>query len=330
VRRTIIGFIITCALGCLCVAPLAPEAQQPKHVHRIGLLGILSPAIGESKAESFRQGLRDVGYMEGKNILIESRWAEGHRERLAELVADLVRLDVAVIVTESTPAALAAKQATHTIPIVMAVSGDPVVVGLVASLARPGGNVTGLTFQAPALSGKRLELLKEAAPQTTLVAVLWNATNPAAAGFLGETEAAARALGLQVHAVAVHSPADLDGAFEAIASAQPSALITLADGMLVDNRRRIVAFAAQRRLPALFPDRDFAEAGGLMTYGPNLAANFRRAAYYVDRILKGAQPADLPVEQPVKLELVLNLKAAKALGMTMPPSLLLLADEVIQ
>jgi putative ABC transport system substrate-binding protein len=312
------------------MVPRAVEAQPSAPVPRIGLLSILSPAVGQAKAESFRQGLREVGYIEGQNILIESRWAEGHRERFAELAADLVRMQVAVIGADSTPAALAAKQATQTIPIVMITSGDPVAVGLVASLARPGGNVTGLTFQAPQLSGKRLELLKEAASQTTRVAVLWNATNPAAAGFLGETEAAAHALGLQLHAVAVRNPADLDRAFEVIARTQPSALITLADGMLLDNRRRIVAFAAQRRLPALFPDRDFAEAGGLMTYGPNLAANFRRAAYYVDRILKGAQPADLPVEQPMKLELIINLKTAEALGLTLPPTLLFQADEVIK
>jgi putative ABC transport system substrate-binding protein len=324
-----VGFIVTLTLSLLMV-PRAVEAQPSAQVPRIGLLSILSPAVGQSKAESFRQGLRDVGYIEGKNILIESRWAEGHHERFAELAADLVRMKVAVIVTDTTPVTLAAKQATQTIPIVMTTSGDPVAVGLVASLARPGGNVTGLTFQAPELSGKRLELLKEAASQTTLVAVIWNATNPSHAGFLGETEAAARALGLQLHSVEVRSPADLDRAFEAIASTQPSALITLADGMLLDNRRRIVAFAAQSRLPAIFPDRDFAEAGGLMTYGPNLAANFRRAAYYVDRILKGAQPADLPVEQPMKFELVINLKTAQALGLTLPPSILFQADEAIK
>jgi putative ABC transport system substrate-binding protein len=328
-QRHAVGLLVTLTLGLLMVLR-AVEAQPSAPVPRIGLLSILSSAVGQAKAESFRQGLRDVGYIEGQNILIESRWADGHRERFAELAADLVRMQVAVIGADSTPAALAAKQATQTIPIVMITSGDPVAVGLVASLARPGGNVTGLTFQAPQLSGKRLELLKEAASQTTRVAVLWNATNPAAAGFLGETEAAAHALGLQLHAVEVRSPADLDRAFEAIASAQPSALITLADGMLLDNRRRIVAFAAQRRLPALFPDRDFAEAGGLMTYGPNLAANFRRAAYYVDRILKGAQPADLPVEQPMKLELIINLKTAEALGLTLPPTLLFQADEVIK
>jgi putative tryptophan/tyrosine transport system substrate-binding protein len=327
-RRPLV-LLVTLAFGLL-VVPFVVEAQPPAQVPRIGLLSLFSPALGESKAESFRQGLRDVGYMEGQHIVIESRWAEGHRERLAELAADLVRMQVAVIVTESTAAALAAKQATQRIPIVMATGSDPVAVGLVASLARPGGNVTGLTFQAPGLSGKRLELLKEAAPQTTLAAVLWNATNPVHAGILGETEAAARALGLQVHAVAVHSPAELDRAFEAIASTRPSALITFGDGMFTDNIRRLVAFAAQSQLPAIFPDREFAEAGGLMTYGPNLAANFRRAAYYVDRILKGAKPADLPVEQSMTFELVINLKTAEALGLTIPPSLLFQADEVLR
>jgi ABC-type uncharacterized transport system substrate-binding protein len=327
-RRPLV-LLVTLAFGLL-VVPFVVEAQPPAQVPRIGLLSLFSPALGESKAESFRQGLRDVGYMEGQHIVIESRWAEGHRERLAELAAALVRMQVAVIVTESTAAALAAKQATHRIPIVMATGSDPVAVGLVASLARPGGNVTGLTFQAPGLSGKRLELLKEAAPQTTLAAVLWNATNPVHAGILGETEAAARALGLQVHAVAVHSPAELDRAFEAIASTRPSALITFGDGMFTDNIRRLVAFAAQSQLPAIFPDREFAEAGGLMTYGPTLAANFRRAAYYVDRILKGAKPADLPVEQSMQFELVINLKTAEALGLTIPPSLLFQADEVLR
>jgi putative ABC transport system substrate-binding protein len=312
------------------VVLLAVEAQPSAPVPRVGLLCLFSPAIGESKAESFRQGLRDVGYIEGKNILIESRWAEGHRERLAELAADLVRLEVAVMVTESTPAALAAKQATQTIPIVTAAVGDPVAAGLVASLARPGGNVTGVTTFTSELSGKRLELLKEAAPQTTLVAVLWNAVNPSNMGYLEDTKAAAQALGLPLQAVAVRTPSDFDRAFEAMASTRPSALITLPDGMLVDNRAPIVAFAAKNQLPAIFPDREFAEAGGLMTYGPNLAANFRRAAAFVDKILKGAKPADLPVEQPMKFELIINLKTAKALGMTIPPSLLLLADEVLQ
>jgi putative ABC transport system substrate-binding protein len=326
---SVVGLFVTLTLGLLMVPP-AVEAQPAAPVPRIGLLCLFSSATGQSKAESFRQGLRDLGYLEGKNILIESRWAEGHRERLAALAADLVRLDVAVIVTESPPAALAAQQATHTIPIVTAAIGDPVALGLVASLARPGGNVTGLTLQDPKLSGKRLEFLKEAAPHATLVTVIWNATNPAHASYLGETEAAARALGLQLHAIAVRSPAELDRAFEAIASTRPSALITLADGMLLDNRTDIVAFAAKSRLPAIFPDREFAEAGGLMTYGPNLAANFRRAATFVDKILKGAKPADLPVEQPMKFKFVINLKTAQTLGLTLPPHLLYFADEVIQ
>jgi putative tryptophan/tyrosine transport system substrate-binding protein len=327
--RRIVGFFVTLALGLLVVS-LAGAAQPSAPVPRIGLLSVLSPAIGESKAESFRQGLRELGYLEGQNILLESRWAEGHRERLADLAADLVRMKVGVIVTESTVSALAAKQATDTIPIVMTTSGNPVADGLVASLARPGGLVTGLTMFTPELSGTRLQLLKEVAPQTLLVAVLWNAANPAHAGPLEETKTAAQALGLQLQSVEVHAPSDLDRAFEAMASTRPSALITLADGMLLDNRARIVAFAAQSRLPAIFPDRDFAEVGGLMTYGPNLAANFRRAAAFVDKILKGAKPADLPVERPMTFELVINLKTAKALGLTIPPTLLFQADEVIQ
>jgi putative tryptophan/tyrosine transport system substrate-binding protein len=327
--RQTVGFFVTLALGLLVVS-LAVAAKPSAQIPRIGLLSVFSPALGESKAESFRQGLRELGYFEGKNILLESRWAEGHRERLAELAADLVRMEVAVIVTESTVSALAAKQATDTIPIVMTTSGDPVAAGLVASLARPGGLVTGLTMFTPELSGTRLRLLTEVAPQTLLVAVLWNAANPGHAVPLEETKAAAQSLGLQLQSVEVRTPSDLDRAFEAMASTRPSALMTLADGMLVDNRARIVAFAAQSRLPAIFPDRDFAEVGGLMTYGPSLAANFRRAAAFVDKILKGAKPADLPVERPMKFELVINLKTAKTLGLTIPPTLLFQADEVIQ
>jgi putative tryptophan/tyrosine transport system substrate-binding protein len=325
----VVALLITLALGRFVVS-LAVAAQPSAHVPRIGLLSVFSPAIGEAKAESFRQGLRELGYIEGQNILLESRWAEGHRERLADLAADLVRLQVDIIVTESTVSALAAKQATDTIPIVMTTSGNPVAEGLVASLARPGGLVTGLTMFTPELSGTRLQLLKEVAPQTLLVAVLLNAANPAHAGPLEETKATAQSLGLQLQSVEVRAPSDLDRAFEAMASTRPSALITLPDGMLMDNRARIVAFAAKSWLPAIFPDRDFAEAGGLMTYGPNLAANFRRAAAFVDKILKGAKPADLPVERPMTFELVLNLKTAEALDLTIPPTLLFQADEVIR
>jgi putative tryptophan/tyrosine transport system substrate-binding protein len=242
----------------------------------------------------------------------------------------LVRLGVAVIVTESTVSALAAKQATDTIPIVMATSGNPMAEGLVASFARPGGTVTGLTMFTPELSATRLRLLTELVPQTHLVAVLVNAANPAHVDPWEETKAMAHELGLQLQAVEVRTPSDFDRAFEAMARTRPGALITLPDGMLLDNRARIVAFAAQSRLPAIFPDRDFAEAGGLMTYGPNLAANFRRAAAFVDKILKGAKPADLPVERPMTFELVINLKTAKALGLTISPTLLFQATEVIQ
>jgi putative tryptophan/tyrosine transport system substrate-binding protein len=325
----LVALLITLVLGLL-VGSLAVAAQPSAHVPRIGLLSVLSPALGEAKAESFRQGLRELGYMEGQNMLLEPRWAAGHRERLAELAADLVRLGVAVMVTESTVSALAAKQATDTIPIVMTTSGNPMAEGLVASFARPGGLVTGLTMFTPELSGQRLRLLTELVPEARLVAVLVNAANPAHADPLAETQAAAHALGLQLQAVEVHAPSDLDRAFEAMASAWPSALITLPDGMLVDHRARLVAFAAQSRLPAIFPDRDFAEAGGLMTYGPNLAANFRRAAAFVDKILKGAKPADLPVERPMTFELVINLKTAQALGLTIPPALLFQATEVLR
>jgi putative tryptophan/tyrosine transport system substrate-binding protein len=325
----LVALLITLALGLLVVSR-AMAAQPAAQVPRIGLLSVFSPALGESKAESFRQGLRELGYVEGQNIRLETRWAAGHQERLAELAADLVRLEVAVLVTESTPSALAAMQATGTIPIVMATSGDPVAAGLVASFARPGGTVTGLTMFTPELSSQRLRLLQEAFPQTRLVAVLWNAANPAHVAPLAETKATAHALGLPLQAVEVRAPSDLDRAFEAIARTRPGALITLPDGMLVDNRARIVAFAAQSRLPAIFPDRDFAEAGGLMAYGPSLAANFRRAAAFVDKILKGAKPADLPVERPMTFELVINLKTARALGLTIPPALLFQADEVMQ
>jgi putative ABC transport system substrate-binding protein len=290
----------------------------------------LSPALGEAKGESFRQGLRELGYVEGQNRLLEFRWAAGHRERLAELAADLVRLGVAVIVTESTVSALAAKQATDTIPIVMATSGHPIAEGLVASCARPGGTVTGLTMFTPELSATRLRLLTELAPQTHLVAVLVNAANPAHVDPWEETKAMAHELGVQLQAVEVRTPSDFDRAFEAMARTRPGALITLPDGVLLDNRARIVAFAAQSRLPAVFSDRDFAEAGGLMAYGPNLAANFRRAAAFVDKILKGAKPADLPVERPMTFELVMNLETAHALGLTIPPVLLFQATDVIR
>lgn len=241
----------------------------------------------------------------------------------------MVRLKVDVIVTQSDLAALAAKRATPKIPIVMAIAGDPVKAGVVASLARPGGNVTGLTLIHPELSGKRLQLLKEVAPKTTLVAVIWNPTNPGAANFLRETEAAARSLGLKIHAIEARAPADLDAAFKAVADARPSAFFTIPNGMFEANRPRIVEFATKNRLPGVFPNREFPEAGALMSYGPNFSANFRRAAAFVDKILKGAEPAALPIEQPTTLELVVNLKAAKTLGLKIPASMRARADLLI-
>jgi putative ABC transport system substrate-binding protein len=321
-------FILALALASLA-PPLAADAQQPAKVARIGIL-TLAVASSTPLFEAFRQGLREHGYVEGQNIAFEYRFAQGRADRLPTMAAELVSMKVDVIVTESVAAALAARRATQTIPIVMAISGDPVGAGLVASLPRPGGNVTGLSLLAPELSGKRLQLLTEAAPRTTRVAVIWNPVSPASAGYLRETEAAARSLRLQLQPVEVRSPAGLDAAFKAVARARPSALITLADGMLADNRTRIVQFAAKSQLPGIFPHREWADAGGLMAYGPSFDSNWRRAATFVDKILKGAKPADLPVEQPTKFELVINMKAAKALGLTIPQSILIQATELIQ
>jgi putative ABC transport system substrate-binding protein len=317
-----------CGSVAMLAAPLAAEAQSAK-VARIGVL-TLSVASSTPIFDAFRQGLREHGYVEGQNIALEFRFAQGRPEKLPAMAAELVQMKVEVIVTESVLAAREAKQATGAIPIVTAIHGDPVGAGLVASLTRPGGNVTGLSLLAPELSGKRLEFLKEVTPKATQVAAIWNAANSAAARYLTETRAAARSLGVQLQSVEVRQPSDLDAAFEAVAGARPSALITLPDGMLLANKTRIIEFAAKTRLPAVFPDQEFAEAGGLMAYGPSLAWNFRRAAAYVDKLLKGAKPTDLPIEQPTKFELVINLKTAKALGLTIPPSLLGRADQVIE
>jgi putative ABC transport system substrate-binding protein len=279
--------------------------------------------------EAMLQVLRESGYVEGQNMVLEYRFAEGKMDRLAALASELVRLQVDVIVAEGNAAALAAKQATQSIPIVM-VASDPVRAGVVASLARPGGNVTGLTLIAPELSAKRLDLLREALPRMTLVAVIWNSSNPANAEYVRETEAAARSLGVQVQAIAVRSPAELDDALKTVADLRPNALITISDSMLASLRTRIVDFAMTNRLPGIFPNREFAELGGLMSYSPNLTDLVQQAGLLVDKVLKGAKPADLPVEQPTKLDLVINLKTAKALGITMPPHLLMLADEVLQ
>jgi putative ABC transport system substrate-binding protein len=303
-------------------------------VYRIGrFTSGLPPTAGPNPSEdAFRQHLRDLGYVEGHNLVIESRYAEGRLERLPDLVAELVQLKVEVIVAGGSPAIHAAQHATRTIPIVMAASGDPVGEGFVASLARPGGNITGLSWLWTELPGKRLEILKETVPQSARVAVLANPVAATYASDMHNLTVAARALGLHLHVVELRHPEEVDSAFAAMTREGADALIVVADALLLSPslRGRIADLAATSRLPAMYSWKFFVEAGGLMSYGPSLPDMWRRAATYVDKILKGAKPADLPVEQPMKFELIINLKAAKALGMTMPPSLLLLADEVIQ
>jgi len=312
-------------------APLATVAQPAGKVARIGRLEQSSSGTDAA----FRQGLRELGYVEGQNIVIEYRYAEGKAERLPELAAELVGLKVDVIVSGGTLAPLAAKQATNTIPIVLAAAGDPVGTGLVANLAKPGGNVTGLSNLSKDLTAKRLQILKEIVPGLRRVAVLWNAANIVAALHIPETEAAARTLGLQVQSLEVHGPDDFENALLerrllAAISRGGGALFVVDDPLVMRYRMPIADFAVRNRLPATAIYKSFAEAGGLMTFGASLADLYRRAAIYVDKILKGAKPGDLPVEQPTKFELVINLKTAKALGLTIPSSLLLRADQVIE
>jgi len=318
-------------LGGAAVWPLAARAQQMGKVPRIGYLGSSSPSLEPHFVEAFRQKLRELGHIEGENIAIEYRWAEGQDGRLPELAAELVRLQPNVIVTAGTPGALAAMQATKTIPIVMASSGDPVGAGLVTSLARPGGHVTGFTIVGPQIEGKRLDLLKEAVPELSRVAVLWNPSNPALVSYFDTIENAGRTLRISLDPVAEVRRADeLDNAFFAIASARPRALLVVADRFLLAHRKRIVEFAVAKRLPGMFPYREYVEAGGLMSYAPSNIELFRGAATYVDKILKGAKPGDLPVQEPTKLELIVNLKTSKAIGLTVPESFLLRADELIE
>jgi putative ABC transport system substrate-binding protein len=276
------------------------------------------------------EGLRDLGYIEGKTIEIEWKWGMDRDERLPVLAAELVRLDVDVIVTAGTPAAKALKNATGTIPIIMALVGDPIAAGLVASLARPGGNATGFSIVAPELSGKRLQLLKEIVPAISGVAVMSNVANPQSQIELREMQAAAQTLNLQLHSVQISAESSLENEFEKLSKESIQALIVLTDAVLYSQRSRIVALAAAKRLPAMYFFREFVQEGGLMSYAPSDRDLFRRAATYVDRVLKGTNPGDLPVEQPIKFELIINLKTAKALGLTIPESFLLRADEVIE
>jgi putative ABC transport system substrate-binding protein len=315
------------ATAMLSVFQLA-EAQQPKKVPRVGILRLGSPP--DPFVEAFRQGLRDLGYMEGKNILIEYRYAEGKSDRLPNLAAELVLIKSDVIVTADTPPIRAAKNATREIPIIMGNVADPVAAGLVASLARPGGNITGLANLAPELDGKRLELLKETLPIVTRVAWVWDPGNPALTIRLKKMQAAAQALGLKLHALEVRNPEELESAFKAAIRERAGALLVPAV-MVSSYRRQIVDFAEKKRLPLIYDTREFVEqAGGLMSYGPDFSDLWRRAAIYVDKILKGAKPADLPVEQPTKFELVINLKTAKQIGLTIPPNVLARADKVIK
>jgi putative tryptophan/tyrosine transport system substrate-binding protein len=323
---------ITLIGGAAAAWPMTARAQQTGKVSRIGYLGNSSQSLERLLVDAFRQKLRDLGHVEGENLAIDYRWAEGRDDRLPGLAVELVRLQPDVIVTVGTPGTLAAKQATGTIPIVFASSGNPIEGGLVASYARPGGNVTGFTILGPDLEGKRLELLKETVPGLSRIAMLWNPTNPAiTTGYYQQTRAAATALGLAVSTAAeVRRPEDMKDAFATIASERPHALFVITDRSLLANRMQILNFAATNRLPAMYPYREYVDAGGLMSYAPSDIDQLRRTAVYVDRILKGAKPADLPVQEPTTFELVINLKTAKMLGLDVSPTLLLRADEVIE
>ena len=325
-------------LGALVLAlavfalPLAAKAQAPPTVPRAGYLSVGSASDPRRAAllVAFRQGLRDQGYIEGKNIIVEVRFAEGDYGRLRDLSAELVRLKVDVIVAYGTPSAQAARNATSSIPIVMSAVVDPVRAGLVASLGRPAGNVTGLSLMAPELIGKQMQLLKELLPEVSRVGVLWNPANTSNEPQLREAEAAAQVMKVRLQPLETREPNDIDNAFAAMTRERAGAVIVLVDGMLVDNRTRIARLAERTRLPAVYGLREHVEAGGLLFFGATPADLNRRAAVFVDKILKNAKPADLPVEQPAKFELVINMKTAKGLKMTVPQSILVRADEVVQ
>ncbi len=327
--RGVTTLSLVVALSILA-APLVVDAQPAGKVYRIGYLSS-GPATSNLYREAFQQGLRELGWVEGQNIVTDYRFAEGRLDRLPDLAAELVQLKVDVIVASPTPAAVAAKNATGTVPIVMWGVGDPVGLGLIASLARPGGNVTGLSFSVGMDTfGKGLELLREAVPKVRRVAVLSNPANPAHALAINNVKVAARSLRVQLQLVEARGPNEFDGAFAVMAKERVAAVLVLADSVFVFQRARLADLAARNRLPSMHGNRENVEAGGLMSYGPTNVDALRRAASFVDKIFKGAKPADLPVEQPTKFELVINLKTAKALGLTIPQSLLLRADQVIE
>jgi putative ABC transport system substrate-binding protein len=320
---------ILVAVVLLTVTVIA-NAQQPPKVPRIAFLLGGSSSFYSARIDPFKQGLKELGYVDGKNIAIEYRYAEGKADRLLDLAAELVRLKVDVILATATPSVLAVKKASATIPIVLMGVGDPVASGLVTSLARPGGNITGLTLLAPELSGKRLELLKEVVPNVTRVAFLWNSTNPDQVPQWREAQAAAQELRLHLQSLEVRSSNDFDTAFEAALRERAQALAVAPEPLIRTHFKSIVEFAAKNQLPAMYANPDFVDAGGLMSYAPSYDDLSRRAATYVDKILKGTKPADLPVEQPTKFELVINLKTAKQIGLTIPPNVLARADKVIR
>jgi putative ABC transport system substrate-binding protein len=325
----LIGLVVVLTVGLLD-APFAAEAQPAGKAHRIGFLGNSTAALEANLVTPFREGLRELGYVEGQNIAIEYRWAEGKYERFPGLIAELLAQRVEVIVTAGTPATQAVKKATTSVPLVMVGVGDPVASGIVVSLKRPGGNITGVTSIADETQGKRLELLREILPTASSIAVLSNPENQSLGPVLNELRAAAKFLGMKVQVFDVKTAGDLEEAFKAIVRARPGVLQVMGDRMFLHNRQRIVDFATKQHLPAVAVHPELVEAGGLFSFGPSYPGMHRRAAYFVDRILKGMKPADLPVERPTKFEFVINLKTAKALGLTIPPSVLARADQLIE
>jgi putative ABC transport system substrate-binding protein len=321
----IVAIVVALAM-CGAVA----QAQQPAKVPRIGYVDAGSPATTGHRVQAFMQGLRELGYMDGQKIVIEYRWAEGKLERLPGFVADLLHAKVDVIVSSATPAIRLAKEQTTTIPIVMAGVTDPVANGFVASLARPGGNITGLTHLSPDLTGKRLELLKEVVPKLSRVGVLWNPNQPGQPLAYKEAQVAAQELKVTLISMEARNREEIERVLSGVGKERPQALFELPDPLIFVNRELIAEFAAKHRLPAMYSFREYVDAGGLMSYGTSFPELFRRAAYFVDKILKGTKPADLPVEQPTKFEFVINLKAAKQIGLTIPPNVLARADRVIK
>jgi putative ABC transport system substrate-binding protein len=316
-------------LGGAASWPLAARAQQPGKVWRIGFLRYAAP--NAAHLDAFRRGLRDLGYIEGRNAVIEERYASGVYDRLPALVAELIALNPDVIVIDGTATAKVVQAATNSVPIVFTLAADPVADGVAASMSRPGGNFTGLTFSVGyELAGKRIDLLKEVAPSVSRVAVLANPANPTNAAYLVSARKSSNTLGLQIDAFEASTANDLSNVFATMMKWQADGLITLNDALFFSQRNRISELAASRRIPAVYPESEFVRAGGLMAYGPSLSDLFQRAASYVDKILKGARPADLPIEQPTKFELVFNLKTAKALGLKIPETFLIRADEVIE